>query len=249
MRKHLVLLGFAAMAVVVLAQGVGAELLSSFVKALNSAQTLNVTYTVQPIGGAPETITLDLAKPNLAKIDRLRETVVADGKTITTYDKAAKTYYRQPQTPELLRGLFASHELGIWSSFFDANAYKTISRAAASGQKNRKGMVLNVLDLTIDRSGTQQVTMYLSQQDNVARQAEISIKGQGETETLIVDTKSLTLGGPSDPKQFEFKAPEGARELSWEEMNAGKWYTNLEEAKEVAARTKRLLFVDFYADW
>ena len=115
--------------------------------------------------------------------------------------------------------------------------------------KNRKGMTLNVVDIAIDSAASKQVVMYLSQQDNIARQAEIVVKGHGDKETLIVDTKSLSVGNAPDAKNFAFNAPDGSRELTAEELNSAKWFTDLEEAKKVAARTKRLLMVDFYADW
>lgn len=249
MRKFITLVGLAAAAIVVLAQGRGVDLLGSFAKALNSAQSLSVNYTVMPVGGAPETVVLELGKPNLAKIDLANESIVADGKTITTYDKKAKTYFKQPQTSDALAQVFARHDLNLWAAFFDANAFKNVSRVTAQGTKNRKGMALEVVDVVVDPAGAKQVTMYLNQQDKVARQAEIVLKGHGDQETLIVDTKSLNLGGAPDAKNFEFKAPEGSREMTQEELNSAKWYTDLEEAKEVAAKTKRLLLVDFYADW
>jgi len=251
MRKTIAILGIAALALIVWAQS-GSGLLSSFAKALSSAESLTVNYTIQRIGGTKDEYTLSLAKPNLVRIEKANELIVADGTTITTYDKANKTYFKQPQTAEDFKALLSSDEFNLWASFFDANLYaKTPSRSA--GTKSRKGMVLNAVETNADGKGIKTVTLYLSQGDNLARQSEIVMVEGKEKISYVLDTKSITLGTTADSsanaKTFAFKAPEGSRELTQEELNSDKWYTDLEEAKAVAAKTKRILLVDFYADW
>jgi len=67
---------------------------------------------------------------------------------------------------------------------------------------------------------------------------------------LLLFAKSLDLSDqPIEANKLAFVAPEGSRELSLDEVNASKWYENLEEAKAAAARTHKLVMVDFYADW
>lgn len=249
MRRALTFFGVAALAAVILAQGQGNQLLANFAKALSSAKSLNTTYSVMPVGGTASTFTVDVAKPNMARIDSPTQLIVADGSTITTYDKASKAYFKKPQTDADLKGLFASDELNLWASFFNLKGVANATTAKSLGTKNRKGMQLNVVEAWADSKGRKTYTLYLNNQDGVARQAEIVISDQGVKDTTIIDTKSLTLG--ADPRQdmFAFKAPDGSKEVSWEEMNSAKWVYDLEEAKKLASKTGKKIFVDFMASW
>jgi thiol-disulfide isomerase/thioredoxin len=247
MRRAIAFIGAAALAAVILAQGQGNTLLASFAKALGDAKSLSTTYSVMPVGGSPTTYNVDLAKPNLAKIDTPTQLIIADGTNITTYDKSEKAYYKKPQSDADLKALFGSDELNLWSSFFNVKGVANASTAKSLGTKNRKGMVLNVVEAWTDAKGRKTVTLYLNNQDNVARQAEININDQGVKDTTIIDTKSLTINGEA-PK-FAFNAPNGSKEVSWEEMNSAKWVYDLEEAKTMAAKTGKKIFVDFMASW
>jgi outer membrane lipoprotein-sorting protein len=243
MRRIIAFLAAGTLAAVVYAQVRGTDMLANFAKALNSAQSLSTTYTVGPVSDAKATYSVDLAKPNMARIDTEGQLVVADGKNIITYDKKAKTFYKQPQTEQGLLDLFNTPDTRVWASFFNTKAFAGVTSAKNLGTKNRKGVTYNVVEANLDNAGKTKLTLYLGQ-DNVARQAEMTMSDA----LVILDTKSLTLG-KTDSTMFAFNAPSGARELTQEEMNSDKWYTTLEEGLEAAKRSKRLLYVDFYADW
>ncbi|MBC8065010.1 MAG: thioredoxin family protein [Chlorobia bacterium] len=239
----------AALAAVIFAQGQGNQLLANYNKALSDAKSLSTNYKIIPVGGTPSEVTVELAKPNMAKIDTSSELIVADGTTITTYNKAEKAYFKKPQTDADLKALFKSDDLGLWAGFFNSKAISTTGTAKSLGTKNRKGMTLNVVEAWADAKGRKTVTFYLNSQDGVVRQAEIAINDQGVKDTTVIDTKTLTLGGDASKDLFAFKAPEGSKEVSWEEMNSAKWFYNLDEAKAFAAKTGKKIFVDFMATW
>jgi outer membrane lipoprotein-sorting protein len=249
MRRAFVLFGAAALAAVILAQGQGTQLLANFSKALSDAMSLSTNYKVIPVGGTPLEINLDLAKPNKARIDTPTELIVADGTTITTYNKAEKSYFKRPQTADDLKALFRGDELAIWSGFFNAKALAGAGAAKSLGTKNRKGMTLNVVETPVDAQGRKVVTYYLNSQDGVARQAEIVINDQGVKDTTVIDTKTLTIGATPGKDAFAFNAPSGSKEVSWEEMNSARWVYDLEEAKSLAAKSGKKIFVDFMATW
>ncbi len=207
MRKVFVFFGAAALAAVILAQGQGNQLLANFGKALMDAKSLSTSYKVVPLGGSPIEINLELAKPNMAKIDTPTELIVADGTTITTFNKAEKTYYKRAQSPDDLGALFRGDALGIWAGFFNSKALAGVTNAKSLGTKNRKGMALNVVEGWADAKGRKTVTFYLSNQDAVVRQAEIVINDQGVKDTTVIDTKSLTLNGPSDRSSLHLRLP------------------------------------------
>lgn len=247
MRRAIAFVGVASIAAVIFAQGQGSQLLANFAKALGDAKTLSTTYVVQPVNGSPSTINVELAKPNLAKIDTPTQLIVADGTMITTLDKKENTFYKRPQTKADMTELFASDELSLWASFFNGKA-QNVSSSKNLGTKNRKGMTLNVVEASIDAKGRKTVTYYLNNQDGIARQAEITINDQGVKDSTIIDTKTLVLGGAND-NQFAFKAPNGSKEVSLEEMSSFRWFSDLEEAKALAAKTGKKVFVDFMASW
>jgi len=114
--------------------------------------------------------------------------------------------------------------------------------------KNRKGVNYNVVDVAMDKAGKKTVSFYLDPNDKIARVADIlCVDGTAKDNTLIM-TKELTLDGNND-KAFAFSAPEGAKEVSLDEMSAGKWYTTWAEASAMAKKTNKPIFVDFYTDW
>jgi outer membrane lipoprotein-sorting protein len=225
------------------------EALDGYAKALNGAKSLSAGYTVQVIGGAVDEYKLDLAKPNKARIDTPTQLIIADGTTITTYDKGDKTYYKTPQTDSDLKKLFADDSLNLFGSFFDAQFYSKVVSAKAAGTKTMKGVAYNLVQATMDDKGKKTVTFYLDPADNLAKVGEFVLVDAGAKDTTVVKTKDLTVDKDQPATTFAFAPPEGSKELSYEEMNAGKWYDNIEEAESMAKKTNKPIFVDFYADW
>jgi thiol-disulfide isomerase/thioredoxin len=124
-------------------------------------------------------------------------------------------------------------------------AFSKVS-AKSLGTVTRKGMKVNAIEATYG-DGKKKVVYYLA--DNLARQAEISYADAASSDVIVVNTKSVELGSEANANLFTFNAPQGSRELSMEEMTAAQWFTDLEEAKRVAAKTNRKIFVDFMAEW
>jgi len=251
MRRLIAFGAVAGLAALVLAQVRGTDLLANFAKALNGAKSVSSTYTVQRVGDTATTYKVDLAKPNKARIDTPTQLIVADGTTITTYDKGDKTYYKKPETDADLKAIFASNDLGLFGAFFDADYYKNVVAAKAAGQKNRKGVTYDVVENSMDAAGKLKVSLYLDPSDKLAKIAEINMvdKDAKVNDTLLVMTKELSVNGAPAASLFAFSAPDGSREISLEEMNAGKWYDNMAEAQAMSKKLNKPILVDFYADW
>ncbi|MBS1709756.1 MAG: hypothetical protein JSS65_13675, partial [Armatimonadetes bacterium] len=75
----------AGLAAVVTANVRIASALDKFDKALESAQGLDVKFSVRELGGAASEYQISLAKPDKARIITPEKTIVADGKQITVY--------------------------------------------------------------------------------------------------------------------------------------------------------------------
>src|SRR4051812_29118568 len=187
MRRIIAIAAIAGLAVWVLAQVSGTTMLSDFAKSLNGAKSLSATYTVQRIGGSPVSYSVDLAKPNKARIDTPTQLIVADGSTITTYDKNDKSYFKKPETDEDLKNLFGSDDMNLFGAFFDAEFYKNrVLASKAAGTKVMKGVSYDVVVANTDDKGKKTINFYLDPKDKLAKVGEFVIKDAGATDTLLV---------------------------------------------------------------
>jgi outer membrane lipoprotein-sorting protein len=246
MRK---IVGFSLMAVaaVALAGKAVSPLFQSYVSALKNAQSLSATFTSGAVDEAPDSFSIKFKKPNLARIESPSQVVVADGKQITTFDRSENTFYKRPQTDADLAGLLTSDEMNLWSAFFNVSPAPSSSRDM--GTKNRKGAALDTVSATYGLKGEKTVTYFLGQQDKVVRQAQIDKVSLNGTKTSLVVTKDVGLNVDIPAQAFTFDAPAEAKEISLAQANAGKWFTDLNEAKKAARASGRKIFVDFMATW
>ena len=248
MRRTLFLLA-ALVPVIALAQTDGKPLLNELQAKLNSAKSLSTNYSIQIIGGTSSEYNVTLSKPNLAKLDGPANLVVADGTNITFFNKLDKTFYKQPQTAEALEQVFNQENARLWLPFFKPDAFASVRRVKNEGLTTRRGMQVTKLSAYLDDTGKRTMVIYVDP-TGLPRQQEISQQDIKGNSTLLLFAKSLDLSDqPIEANKLAFVAPEGSRELSLDEVNASKWYENLEEAKAAAARTHKLVMVDFYADW
>lgn len=250
MRKILFCALIVASTALASAQGTGAQLLEKFNNALYSAKTLSVTYSVTVVGSAPISYQIEYAKPNLAKIETPTERIYADGANITTFYKKQKTYFKKKQTEAEFVKAVTKGDLYIWAPFFSDKITGTFKSVKSLGTVSRKGMTLQKLEFVMPGGRTNVVTYYLNNTDFIARQAEFSVMTGKVRDLVVLDAKSLTVG-TADPnsKLFAFNPPDGSRELTEAELNAGKWYTNLDEALKVAKDTNKVVLAYFGADW
>jgi outer membrane lipoprotein-sorting protein len=248
MRRSLGLLGFLGVAAVAAASLFGGSTkLSDMSKALMEAKAVKTTYTVQTIGRPAAGYELILKKPNMARVETPTKTIVADGSKLTVLDKAESVYTQTPQTEAELKSIFSPDELSLFRGFFVEDAYKA-ANSRDLGSKSVGGATLDVVESTVAANGRKVVTYYINPSDSIARKSQIQLNDPNGRVTTIIDTKSLELNGSVGDDAFKFEAPEGARLVKPEELNA-KWLESLDEARKVAAATKRQIFVDFYAEW
>lgn len=249
MRKFITMGALAGLAVLVYAQVSGSSLVAGFSKALNASKSVSATINSQVVNGTVTNYKIDLAKPNMARIDGPNTLVVADGKNITTYDKKDNTYFKKPETDADLKALLDNDDFSMLAPFFDADAYAKLSSKAA-GTKNRKGVSYNVVDVNMDGKGKRTISFYIDPKDSITRLAEVNLSmSDKDKSTIIVSAKDMVLDGSMSNDTFAFAPPTDSRELSLDEMSAGTWYTDLEQAKALAKKTNKKIFVDFMATW
>jgi len=223
--------------------------LSGHVEALAGANTLDARFTVTTLGGSTDTVTVQLQKPNMARIESRGRLIVADGTTVTVFNKSEKEFVKYPQTEEKLLESFVSAQLQLFRPFFDTAALDKVATARAAGSVNRSGRTLDRVNVNVDAAGNLALELYLDQGDKVVRQAVAVDKSSGSPVTTTMNVSALTLGGTLASSAFAFNAPAGAKELKPEDLVAGKWYTNLDEAKKLAKANDKLTLIWFTATW
>lgn len=237
----------AAIAVVATAALSGSTALDTFATSLHSAQGLDVTYTMTEVGGISANYRVVLAKPNKARIDGPNTLTVADGKTITVYNKTDKVFYKKNQSDVELKAMFNDPALSTWSPFFNEKVFAGVTSAKDAGERMRKGVSYKVVQAQADPKGELMMTFYIDPKDSIARQAEFVTKSAGRTSTSILNTSSLAL--TASETLFAFTAPAGSKEINEADLIAGKWLYNFEEAKGIAKATGKIMMVDFMATW
>ncbi len=220
--------------------------LSDFNLALFKAKSISAAYSVQMIGAGSESYTMYLKKPNLARIDTPFELIVADGKSIVTLNKSDNVYYRRPWTVMEAKSIFRTESANVWSGFFDPGAYIPIVTKNL-GSRTRKDQTLSGVQATYDSNGDRQISYFIAESDHILRQAQITVNqnsADGLT-TSILDVKTLAVNPDFKMELFTFTAPPEAKSVTLAELNAVKWLTDFDEAKLVAAKTGKKIFVDF----
>ena len=176
-------------------------------EALAKAPSLNVEYTLRKGDGAPAAYKLLLGKPNAFRWTTPTGYVVSDGKTVTTYTEAAKSYSETPLTDAWLAEFARRPEIMPWAAFFQKAPADEYLSVAATVPRKIGGVDTDAVSFEPKKGlgGT----LYLDRQSGVARAATL---GPSREPTLVVATK-LEVGKvppPTDPGPFAFVPPAGA---------------------------------------
>jgi thiol-disulfide isomerase/thioredoxin len=202
--------------------------------ALGKAEALSVELRVVQVGGSTTQLKLAVHKPNQARLETPQRIVVADGATLVEFDKAAGTYMKTPQTDANLREALGGDEIRPWASVLFPDLMTKATRLSSRGGASV---------LALDPAGKSTLSVFVEPADGLIRKATLEKGGK----IWVVQATSLNLSAPKS--LFAFQPPAGSREVSAEEQNADKWLTNLADAKALAAKTGKLIFVDFMAEW
>lgn len=225
----------------------GMDLLKNFARTLNEAQSLTAEYEFGPVRGVQQTYKVVMQKPDKARVETENKVIVADGKQITTYDKWQNSFFRQPQTPASLRKALAGQGTDFLNSFFDPDHYSKVMDPVWAGTEERMGMKLDGVRFRF--RGENEAVLWLDASDRTLRQAEMTLDQYGVDTAFVLNVKSIALNGAVEPSAFQVQVAAGAREMSAAEVLGDGWFTNLHEAIAEGRRSKRMIFVDFYADW
>jgi thiol-disulfide isomerase/thioredoxin len=215
--------------------------------ALSSKTSLSAKVTVQEVGGSSSSYSIDMKKPNFVRIDKADELVVADGTNITTFLKKEGIFYKRPQTKEDLAVLLDDDQFQLFSGFF-GNAPKSVASVDGS-TRNLGGEQVKEVKAVFDKKGNKEQLFFVGA-DGLAKRSNMTAKRtSGGPIQVVTIAKDVVVNGQSADTLYAFKAPSNAKEIDYNDLIATKWFYDLEEAKLIAQKTGKVIFVDFMASW
>lgn len=217
--------------------------------ALNSKESISAKVIIQTVGGTSNAYTIDLKKPNIARIENESELVIADGTSITTLDKKGKIWYKRPQTSEDFNVMLSEEKYSLFSGFFGIKP-KTVKTTDGASRTLGNETVTEVKAI-LDKTGKKTASFYVGT-DGIAKRSAVAADSKvkpGEKVQIITSASDVVVNGKASADLFAFKAPSGATEIDYQDLIASKWFSDLDEAKLIASRTKKNIFIDFMASW
>ncbi|MEI7985003.1 MAG: thioredoxin domain-containing protein [Armatimonadota bacterium] len=215
---------------------------------LKSKSSISAKVAIQEVGGSASSYTIDMKKPNLLRLDTDSTLVIADGTTITTFDKKQGVYYKQPQTKEDMKVLLDADQYNMFTGFFgDAPA---VLKSVDGKTRTLGGDQVMEVNTFFDK-GNKKQQMFFVGSDNIAKRSTLTAvkKGEEKPYQMVINAKDFVIDGKPADTLFAFKAPDSAKEINYQDLIASKWFYDLDEAKLIASRTKKKIFIDFMASW
>ncbi len=238
----------AAMPVLAIAYVQASNPIQDFIHNLNQAGSANVSATSVALGSSPHSYSIVLSKPNLFKLDDSAKLVVANGTTVTTYDKAKNEYYELPETATSMKDALSRSEYSIWLAFYDGQAFGNPVQSQSLGTASIDGSSFNKVRLVLPSGNHTNAVLYLDPSTAMPTKAQLQ-KGDQASTTEILKVNSVTTGAALPASQFTFTPPSGAKKVDEASLMKPKWFTDLSKAESLAKQTNRYVFVDFFATW
>lgn len=204
-----------------LSQG-SSTLLQNHVKALQEAPGLTATLSVLPTGGAPATVKVSFAKPNLFKIESDESTIVSDGSTLFHYSKKDNSWTETPMSDAALLKEAASAKTWAWRAFFDKDFLKAVTGSKVGANRVVKGAQVTELVLTLDKGAG---TLLIDPKLGIAR----GFLFKDSESDLLVTSTDIQLAKEALPaSQFAFVAPAGAKKEEAPKPDEGASYVQVQ---------------------
>lgn len=216
--------------------------------ALAGKKSVSATVTVNEVGGGSSSYTIDMKKPSSLRLETIDETIVADGTNITVFSKKDGIFYKRPQTLDELKLTLNDDQYSMFSGFF-GETLKPVKTVDA-GSRTLGGESVKEVKAFFDKSGKKTTSFFVSP-DGVARKAQLTAEAKGQTKPkqLVFNAKNVVIDGSPVDSLFAFKAPANSTEMSYEDFFGSRWVYDFEEAKMIASKTNKGIFVDFMASW
>ncbi|MCH8274384.1 MAG: hypothetical protein IH851_06315 [Armatimonadetes bacterium] len=228
----------------------GSDLLAKHVAALQTAKSLDVTFTVRVLPAAGAEYRLQFSRPAMLRIDRPDGFLLTDGSTVWTYWSESNSYNQRPGGIKDLLDELKDDSLAAWAAFFLPDQFKKVEDVQAGSKISMLGNPVIPVTFTIDKRASLTGTLYIDPKSGIARGASIKAARGGDSVEQLIMAKQISVGTtPLSASAFNFTAPAGAEEVEYSAAELAKWYEDLDEALKVAQATNRMLYVEFGAVW
>jgi thiol-disulfide isomerase/thioredoxin len=214
---------------------------------LASKTSLSAKVSVQEVGGGQTNYTITLKKPNSLRVDKTDELIVGDGKEITVFNKKDNTFYKKPQNDDELRVILKKDEYSLFSGFFPVSKPNPTSTTDGASRTLSSETVKEVIAM-YDAKGDKKQSFFVGS-DNLVKRSQMSIKAKDKTIQLVFNAKDVVVGGTVSDEMYAFKAPKDSKEIDYQDLISSRWIYDLDEAKLIAGKLDKMIFIDFMADW
>lgn len=181
--------------------------LTKHFETLAAAPSLTVEYTVRTIGEAPSAYKLILSRPGEFRLVTPTGFVLSDGKTVTTYTTAKKTYTQEAYSDAWVAGFAKKPEVVAWGAYLQKDPATLIDAARAVTAKE----IMTIATIPVEvmyKKATVPVTLYIDPKIGLARGALLK---SGEKEILVF-AKTVEVGKePAADALFAFVPPDGSK--------------------------------------
>lgn len=174
------------------------------VATLQKAASMSVKFKVVQAGSPGQDQSLSISRDMNLRYETPVLLVISDGKTLTTYDKAKKTYTQGEVSKAGLVKLLQVDALWAWSAFFDGDFAKQVTSAKDGEEMNQKGLVLKQVKIGKANGA---VTELFDAKLGAFRGA---IYKKDSTDVYVQVTEMTVSDKPLSPTLFAWTAPEGA---------------------------------------
>lgn len=180
--------------------------LKPHVQALSDAKSLSGKVTMTPIGGAPSKFSFTYSRSGSFKIEGTDGSVYFDGKNLTEYSAASKTYKVIPADKADWKKAVSETRVWAWSAFFNPALMGEVASAAKGRSRTIAGEALTELTLRFTGAPTKIVTL-MTDAKGIAKGFTFK---EGDKESIVLAQELVLSATEPEASVFAFVPPAGA---------------------------------------
>ena len=191
------------------------------VDALTAAKSLSGKVTATPVGGAAAKFSFAYSRSGSFKIEGSESSVFFDGKNLTEYSAASKTYKVTPADQADWKKVVSETKVWAWAAFFAPGLLGELESAAKGRSRKVAGEELTEITVRFAKTPGRFATL-LTDAKGIAKGFTFK---EGDKETIVL-AQELVLGAAEpDASLFAFVPPAGATLAKVEEPSSSgaKW--------------------------
>lgn len=191
--------------------------LKPHVQALSDAKALSGKVTMTPVGGAPSKFSFTYSRSGSFKIEGTDGSVYFDGKNLTEYSAASKTYKVIPADKADWKKAVSETRVWAWSAFFNPALMGEVASATKGRSRTVAGEALTELTLRFTGAPTKIVTL-MTDAKGIAKGFTFK---EGDKESIVLAQELVISAAEPEASLFAFVPPAGATMAKIEDTASG----------------------------